>query len=216
MEIIPAIIPKSFEDLREKISSVKGLVPWVQIDITDGVFVPSKSWPFNDVLWESGIRMEVPFCKECNIEFDLMIMNPENSIKEWLDLGAKRIILHAESSDKLERVINDIKDKVSVGLAFNIGTSFDLYENLLDQVDFVQLMGIEKIGFQGEPFSEKVFAKIKELKTRRPDMTITIDGGVNLENATRLKEAGVKRVTSGSVILESDNIKETINKFKNL
>lgn len=216
IDIIPAIIPKSYEDLREKISLVKDFVYSVQVDITDGEFVSSKSWPIVDGLWESGIHLELPFCEEFNIELDLMVKNPENNIQDWLDMKADRIVVHVESTDKIEELVNSLKGKVAVGIAFNIETEITSYSNLLDKVDFVQLMGIEKIGFQGQKFSEKVFDKIKEVREIKNDIIISVDGGVGLENTPRLIEAGVNRLVSGSAIFNSMNIKDTIEKFKNL
>ena len=216
MEIIPAIIPKSYEDLRQKISLVKDFVSSIQVDITDGVFVPSTSWPYLDSVWAEGIFLDMPFCNECNFEFDLMIQNPEKTINDWVQEGAKRIVLHVESSNNLEELVVGLKDKVEVGLAFNINTSFETYVNLFDKINFVQLMGIEKIGYQGQPFSEKIFEKIVDLRKRKPDVIISVDGGVNLENAKRLKDAGVNRVVVGSAIFESGDIKKTIEQFKEI
>ena len=106
MEIIPAIIPQSFEDLKAKLFLFKGLVPAVQIDVTDGIFVPSKSWPFNDDAWSCGVHMEPSFMDEINFEFDLMVSNPEGCLQDLIDIGAKRIIVHVESSKKLEEIIS--------------------------------------------------------------------------------------------------------------
>jgi len=216
MEIIPAIIPESFEDLKAKLFLFKGLVPAVQIDVTDGIFVPSKSWPFNDDAWSCGVHMEPSFMDEINFEFDLMVSNPEGCLQDLIDIGAKRIIVHVESSKKLEEIIESLKNKVEVGIAFNIETPFELYDHLLEKVDFVQLMGIEKIGFQGQEFSKKVIDKIKELKKRKSDIIISVDGGADLKNASALIEAGATRLVSGSAILKSDNIKKTIEQFKEL
>ncbi|MCG2694861.1 hypothetical protein L6261_02135 [Candidatus Parcubacteria bacterium] len=217
MKIIPAIIPKSLEDLREKISLVKDQdISFVQVDITDGIFVPSKSWPFNDSTWNSGIHFEIPFCKEINIELDLMVKTPEEKISDWLDMGVKRIIIHVESTEKFDEIIDKLKGKVEIGIAFNIDTPFEPYINLLEKIDFIQLMGIEKIGFQGELFSEKIFDKIKNLRNTKSDVIISVDGGVNLENAPRLIETGVNRLVVGSAIFESGDIKGTTKQFKKL
>ena len=217
MNISPAIIPKSYEDLRQKISLVKDFSHSVQIDITDGIFVPSTSWPYSDSVWSEGIFLDMPFCNECNFEFDLMIQNPEKTINDWIMEGASRIVIHVESTDNLELLIAELKEKnIGVGLAFNIETPFDLYLPLLDRADFIQLMGIEKIGFQGQTFSEKIFEKIADLRKRKPDVIISVDGGVNLGNAKRLKEAGVSRVVVGSAIFESSDIEEMIESFKRI
>ena len=216
VEIIPAIIPKNYEDLRKKVSLVKDSAYFIQIDITDGEFVPSISWPITDSFWESGIHLELPFCEACDFELDLMVKNPEKNIQDWLDMKAKRIIVHVESTDKIKELLDLLKGKVSIGVAFNIETKIAPYFYLFDKVDFIQLMGIEKIGFQGQEFSEKVFDKIKEVREIDKNITISIDGGVNLGNAQRLIDAGVNRLVSGSAIFEGGDIKGTINEFKKL
>jgi len=201
-EIIPAIIPKNFDDLREKVFLVKDYASLIQVDITDGVFAQSKSWPFF-----GGVKEKL----SGNFEFDLMVKNPEETLSDWIDLGAKRIVVHIESTNRLEEIIRELKGRIEIGVAFNINTPFD---KILEDADFVQLMGIEKIGFQGEKFSEKVFDKIKKLRKFKSDVIISIDGGVNLENAQKLIEAGANRLVVGSAIFESDNVEETINKLK--
>ena len=216
IEIIPAIIPKNFEDLKEKISLVKNKTRFIQIDIMDGVFVPEKSWPFFDPMWNTGIHLEIPFYNECNFEFDLMVAKPEYNIQDFLDIGAKRIIIHAESTNKLQEIINSLKGKAEIGLAFRLDTDIDKYDVFINQVNFVQFMGIEKIGFQGQGFDEKVIDKIINFRAQYKGVIISVDGGVNLENAHKLISAGVNRLVSGSSIFESDNIDRTIEDFKNL
>ena len=217
IEIIPAIIPKDFEDLRKKISLVKGMTRVIQIDVMDGVFVPEKSWPFADPMWSSGVHLELPFCNECDFEFDLMVAKPEYNVQDLLDIGAKRIIIHAGSTNKLGEIINDLKEKkVEIGLAFSLDTDIDDYTEFIGEVGFVQFMGIEKIGFQGQVFSEKVIDKIINFRAKYKDIIVSVDGGVDLENAHKLVSAGANRLVSGSSIFESRNIQETLNKFKKL
>ena len=216
IEIIPAIIPKDFEDLKEKISLVKGLTYFIQIDIMDGIFVPEKSWPFNDPMWSLGVHLEPPFSCDCNFEFDLMVANPEYNIQEFLDIGARRIIVHVGSTNKLEEIFSNLKGKVEIGLAFGINTNIDEYSEFIKEADFVQFMGIEKIGFQGQKFNEEVIDKIIGFRTKYKDVIISVDGGVNLENAHKLISAGANRLVSGSAVFESDNIEDIIERFKDL
>ena len=219
MEIIPAIIPEDLDDLGRKIALVDGLTEVIQIDITDGMFVPSKSWPFNDRLWNDGVRAELPYCDQCEFEFDLMVNNPKELAKEYDKLGAKRVIVHVESFDKkedLDELIDRADCQAEVGLAFNIDTPLDDYLEVIKKVSFVQIMGIKKIGFQGQKFSTESVDKVRELKRKVPGVVVSVDGGVNLENAKLLSEAGVDRLVSGSSIYESGDIEETIKKFQGL
>jgi ribulose-phosphate 3-epimerase len=208
IEIIPAIIPKNFDDLREKVSLVKDYVSLIQIDITDDVFVPSKSWP---LIEEDDFAL--PFVGDVDYEIDLMVSDLSD-IEKWIVEGVKRIIFHIEATDNPKEIISKLKGKVEIGIAFNINTDISKYESVLNEVDFIQFMGIEKIGFQGVEFSEKVIQKIKDFRGQNNDIIISVDGGVNLENVNLLKEVGANRLISGSTIFESDNIEETINKLK--
>lgn len=230
VEIIPAIIPKSFADLKEKMSLVSELVPIAQIDVMDGIFVTSKSWPhmrnpdpdFTAILKEEN---GFPFWETIDFEVDLMVSNPEQVWQNWLLAGAKRIIIHAESSKNLRGLFDVIKKKLpsedsllytEVGVALNIDTPNEQIYPLLSSVDFVQFMGIAKIGFQGEPFDERVIAKIADLRGKYPNATISIDGGVNKENAVKLVKAGVNRLVVGSALFGSENISEELMNFQSL
>ncbi len=231
IEIIPAILPKSFADLEQKMSLVAGLVPMVQIDITDGHFVPSKTWPhtsgavggngqyadrdFAAILSERG---DFPFVEELDFEVDLMVANPENVWRDWIHAGAKRIIIHAESVkgfgsaehavnilELLRAIQKEIPSRASllhveIGVAINPDTPNEILASLMDEIDFVQFMGIERIGFQGEKFDERVLSKISDLRTQFPNVTISVDGGVTSETAPKLVAAGANRLAVGSAI----------------
>ncbi len=215
MEIIPAIIPQSFEDLNKKVFLVQDKVSSVQIDVVDGVFVPSKSWPFiNCEMWDSGIYLKMPECDICTFEFDLMVDKPEEKIQQFIDAGAHRIVIHVESTNKLKKIVEDYGNKVEIGLAFNFHTNPNDYKHLFDKISFVQFMGIERIGYQGEVFTDLVLPKIAEFRKDYPDIMISVDGGVNLDNAKLLKDAGANRLVSGSTIFESNDIDATIEAFE--
>lgn len=236
IEVIPAIIPESSEDLKDKMSLVVGLTHMVQIDVCDGKFVPSKSWPY--VGDREGIFRKIvdesegfPFWQSLDFEIDLMVKNPEDVFEDWVRAGAKRIVLHVESSERLLDFVREIRNKygyygdsiigIEVGIALNIKTPnediykfFELNDAGRSLVDFVQFMGIRDIGYQGQYFDERVLGKIRELRQSHPDTIITVDGGVNFENAHEIVEAGVNRLISGSAIYESENIKEAIEEMK--
>jgi len=232
VEIIPAIMPVSFNDLKEKLGAVSGLVSTVQIDVMDGVFVPPKSWPYTkggpqEFAQVASEKESLPYWKTLNFEADLMVGAPESAVFDWIHAGAKRIIVHIESTDDFGGIIELLKKKfksgeeldVSVaelGIALNTTTPNERIHQFIDSVDFVQCMGIARIGYQGEPFDRRVLPKISALRGMRPEIIISVDGGVDLETAPKLIEVGVNRLAVGSAIFESENIKETIQKFKGL
>lgn len=232
VEIVPAIMPRSFMELREYVEQAKGLVRMLQIDVMDGVFVPEKSWPYTDGDYEGFLRLaegdeSLDAWAEMDFEADLMVKNPETEIKKWFDAGARRVIVHVESTDALPRILSMMKDNAharheedsffaprEIGIAIDIETPSELLDPWTRDIHFVQFMGIAKIGYQGELFDERVIQKIKEFREKYPDVTISVDGGVSLETAPRLIKAGANRLVAGSAIWKSDDIEETIEKFK--
>ncbi len=160
-------------------------------------------------------------------ELDLMIDTPEKGIKSWTQTGASRLIFHIESvkdKDWFWKNLAHIKSPaplfgvfgIEIGLAINITTSNEEIYPHIEKLDFVQFMGIEKIGFQGQPFDERVLPKIEDLRERFPELIISVDGGVSLETAPLLIKAGASRLVAGSAILESDDLKKTIKEFQSL
>ena len=234
IEIIPAIIPKNFKDLERNLEAVAGLVPLAQIDIMDGKFTPEASWPYQNSQEDPDFvsikieEREFPALEEIDFEVDLMVSDPEAVLQQWISAGAKRIIPHYESF-KDESVVLEFTQEfqnqyggdgsftaLELGIALNIETPSDVLEAIIENIDFVQCMGIARIGYQGEPFDERVLDKIREIHDRYPDLPISVDGGVNLSTASALVEAGATRLVAGSAIFGSDDIPATIEEFQNL
>ena len=217
-EIIPAILPRDFSELEDKTSLILGAVKTVQIDVCDGQFVPNASWPYRkhdnnfDLLLSEDIGL--PSWEEVNYEFDLMVNNPEEVVSDWLRVGASRIIIHLESKGDISKAIDLVAGEVEIGLAINIETDIDKLEEYKDKIQFVQCMGIDRIGFQGQTFDDKVIQKIKSIHAKYPDLVISIDGGVSLDNAKDLIMAGATRLVVGSAIFDSDNVFDAVEKFK--
>jgi len=220
IEIIPAILPKDFSELEEKTSLLQGLVKTVQIDVCDGQFVPNATWPYrkHDDSFDRILKEEegMPGWERLNFEFDLMINRPEEVVEDWIQAGASRIIIHAESKGDVEGAIKKVAEIVDVGIALNMETPLDEVRKYLGDIRFVQLMGIDNIGFQGQEFDDKVLERVKELKANDSNLPISVDGGVSLENAPKLIEAGASRLVVGSAIFHSENVFETIQRFKGL
>ena len=230
-EIIPAIIPKSLEEIKEKVSLIKGHISSVQIDICDGVFVKSKSWPFIDVNDEEWVKIKnqqngLPFWEDIEYEMDLMVKDPNYFIDDCISAGAHRIVLHLEALSDPEHIIEYFRNRFSkeekylsdpeIGIAIGNETSIFEIEKYINKVDFIQLMGIREIGAQGQPFNDGVLDRVSELREKYPDLLISVDGGVNIETAERILASGANRLVVGSAIWNSENILETIDIFKKL
>jgi ribulose-phosphate 3-epimerase len=243
MEIIPAIIPKNKQDFLDHVEKVHHFTQTVQIDVCDGKFVPSVSWPYTSMVGAGNhtpahtrseksmdddasdlIESGMPYWDTLDYEAHLMVENPAQEIERWILLGAKRIIVHAETIGDMEEFFETITkehgytspeyfDFFELGIAFNIDTPIVIPE---DRFHFVQLMGVDHIGVQGQPFDEKVLEKIRDVRTRFPNMPISVDGGVTLENAKELVDAGADRLVIGSAIFKSAHPGEAIDSFKHI
>ena len=219
IEIIPAIMPRDYNDLSGTMGLFVGVVPMVQLDIMDGKFVPSRTWPYpHDSFFDAIVKEEqgMPHWEDLDFEVDLMIENPEAWTTKWVSAGARRIIVHVESMQEFEIIRSAVPSLVELGLAINTTTPISAIEPYLDRVEFIQCMGIARIGFQGEAFDERVLEHIRAIRALRPEMPISVDGAVNFETAKRLVEAGATRLVSGSAILASGDIEGAIDTLKDL
>lgn len=237
-EIIPAVLPKHYEDLKNKIALVRGVVPVVQIDICDGIFVPNITWPFMakaesndeefldndfDVHFRRILNEAegLPFWEDIDFELDLMVAGAVENFDIYTKLGARRIVFHLEAVGDLEEfknflegIDNYVRDVVEIGVAINTTTEIEKIFPLVSSLDFVQVMGIEQIGFQGQDFDEKCLAHIKTLHEQYPDLVISVDGAVDLETASALVGAGASRLVSGSAIFNTDDIIGVVDEFR--
>ncbi|TRZ53603.1 hypothetical protein D4R99_00555 [bacterium] len=210
VEIIPAIMPQSFKEMEEKVGAVHRRVKTVHLDVMDGTITPSINWPFS----KGGLKeMEkitsgevgLPFWREINYEVDVMMQNPEESFAEWVNAGFHRIIVHAETTQKLLSLIKEWKGIIEIGVAVGIETeNEELYKYIDAGADFVQFMGIFQIGFQGSPFDSRVLEKISKMREVYPNLPISVDGGVNMDTVPNLLTAGVNRLVIGSAIFKKD------------
>jgi len=224
LEVVPAILPKNFRELEEKPEFLKGVAPVVQIDITDGKFAGIASWPLakHDENFEAIVREErgMPFWEDFEFEFDLMIEDPFSFVPDLIKAGATRIVLHAESInlDNDQLLLDQLRTDglVSVGIAFQNDAEESLIREFLPFADFVQFMGISKIGFQGQAFDSRVVDRIKFIHEELPHMPVAVDGGMNLDTASLVIDAGATKIVVGSFLLNSQNPIETVRELKNL
>ena len=209
--IMPAIMPESYDDIREKARLVMNAVDTVQLDLMDGEYVPPRTYPFRpggkfspraiQYLEENGL----PFWQELNYELDLMVARPERFLESFLTFSPSRIIVHFASVHNWEKVISfseELSSLIEFGLAVTVFDSLEKVEKILDRgsFSFVQCMGIEKIGYMGQEFTEEVFPLIEWVRKHYPELAISVDGGVSEHTIEALAEAGVNRFVSGSAV----------------
>jgi len=212
--IAPSILSADFLNLAEQIDLIeKGGCDIIHCDIMDGKFVPN-------ITFGPMIVKAIRSITNLPIDVHLMINNPEHFIDEFITAGANYVSVHYEGNNHCDRLINHIKNKgAKAGIVINPATSVILIKDLLNIVDFVLVMSVNP-GFGGQSFISYTKNKIAELVKIRDTISnkfkIEIDGGVNLENVSELSNLGVDIFVAGSAIFNSDNIKDTIKKFRNL
>ena len=186
---------------------------WLHIDVMDGVFVPNISFGF-------------PVLKSVNTHTDklldvhLMIVNPDNYIKEFVDSGADIITVHYEACQHLHRSIQLIKSfGVKAGVALNPHTPVSVLEEVIQELDLVLIMSVNP-GFGGQKFIPSSVSKVKKLKTlieqKNASVIIEVDGGVNLETGAQLCQAGADAIVAGSYVFKSEDPSKTISNLKKL
>lgn len=219
----------SYEDLTFKVEAVKGLAKFIQIDAMDGKFVDSKSWPYiksEDRDFIKIIKQEegLPEWQDFDFEIDLMIRDVENEASKWIAAGATRLVIHykSEPEEIIKRTLKDCKEKgVEIVLDFELDMSIEeivkiLYNLKKEEIelDGVQVMGIDKIGHQGEKFDHKVLSYVREIHKEFPDLIISVDGGVKPEYAKPLSDAGVLRLVVGSAIYGEESPRDAYEHFR--
>ncbi len=212
--IIPAIIPQSLEHIKDSIFSLEGVAKEFQIDIVDGSFVPFTSWPYRG---SGSVMLLRDFAQHNILEVDLMIESPERALPLYVDAGVKKVVIHLESVTDLPSIYAHRNEKrYELGLSIRNDTNLEVLEAELEHADYVQLMGIRKIGSQGQPFDEEVLRRIERLRGLHPNIIISIDGSVNEETLPRLRNAGANRFVSGSAIYSSADTKRAFEALSNL
>lgn len=228
--ITPAILEKKLSEIKNKLAFLRGRAKCVHLDIGDGIFEPNQTWPFSSGGFEDVDFVKImneeeglPYWTDFDFELDLMVVDAAKNFDIYMKLGAKRIIFHLgaqknieEFQQFLEGLDMYIRDNVEIGLAFKPHDDLSIVFQLSTKVDFLHCMGSDKIGYQGEPFTNKALENLKTLKKNLPGVVISVDIGVNLEDAKVILDAGADRLTVGSAIWKSADPIGALENFQSL
>ena len=186
---------------------------WLHIDVMDGVFVPNISFGF-------PVLKNVDQHTDKILDVHLMIVNPDNYIKEFVNSGADIITVHYEACSHLHRTIQLIKSLgAKAGVALNPHTPVSALEEVIQDIDLVLIMSVNP-GFGGQKFIPATVSKVKRvkdlIKQKNASTIIEVDGGVNLETGAQVSQAGADAVVAGSYVFKSEDPSATISNLKKL
>lgn len=212
--VAPSLLAADFTRLGEEIKMVnESSADWLHLDIMDGRFVPNISF---------GMFIISAVKKIINKPLDvhLMIVEPEKYISQFRDAGADLISVHYEACPHLHRTIYQIKETgAKAGVALNPHTPVHVVEDIIEDVDMFVLMSVNP-GFGGQKFIYQTLPKIKKLKemliVKNSNALIEIDGGVGLQNAEKILQAGADVLVAGSSVFKMENPKGEISKLKDI
>ena len=168
-----------------------------QVDVMDGSFVPN-------ITFGPGVVRAIRPLVDVALEIDLMIVNPERHLAEFVDAGADRLIVHREACTHMYRVLKSIRDLgVEAGIAVSPGTPVSALEEVLDLVDLIQVMTVSP-GFGGQAFLHSQLDKIRRLQSMLDSCNLSVpigvDGGINPNTAPLVVDAGATAIVAGSSI----------------
>ena len=212
--IAPSMLACDFGNLLSEIEMVNNSeANWFHIDVMDGVFVPNISFgtPIMKVLKENAKK---------TLDVHLMIVNPDNYLENFAELGADILTVHYEACTHLHRTIQRIKDlKMKAGVAINPHTPIASLKYIIKDLDLVCVMSVNP-GFGGQSFIEETYEKVIELssliKKHNSKAIIEIDGGVNSLNAKKLIDCGANALVAGSFVFKSENPTQTISELSSI
>ncbi|MBD8489234.1 ribulose-phosphate 3-epimerase [Echinicola sp. CAU 1574] len=212
--VAPSVLASDFANLQSEIEMLnESSADYIHIDIMDGVFVPNISFGL-PVVEAINVHAKKP------LDVHLMIVNPDQYLKSFSDAGASVISVHLEACPHLHRTIQAIKELgCKAGVAINPHSSVELLRDIIRDIDQVIVMSVNP-GFGGQKFIEHTYAKVRALKAiitaSGAETKIEIDGGVNLENAPKLIDAGADILVAGSFVFKSSDPSKTIAELKEL
>lgn len=214
MNIKPAVLPHSFEEVAEKLSRIEGIAHMVQIDLCDGVFGREKTWLPNGTETLPG---------GFSYEFDIMLHDWKLYTMHAITIGATSIVAHVDmfTDEDMEALISIVAPRdVTLGIAVSNDKTLDFHAEMIRKAHtaypkvFIQVMGIDNIGEQGQLFDTETMARIIALKQQFGDVVIQVDGGMTAETVPLVVNAGAETVVVGSYIFGSEDAGGAIERLE--
>jgi ribulose-phosphate 3-epimerase len=209
VKIEPSILSADFSKLGTEIKEAEEAgADIIHIDVMDGSFVPNLTV---GPLVVEAVRPHT----QLPLDVHLMIEEPDRYIEAFVKAGANIITIHVEASRHLHRSLNWIRESgVKAGVSVNPATHLYNLDFVLSEVDIVLIMSVNP-GFGGQSFIPSTIKKIRQMREllneEYSQTEIEVDGGVKVDNARQIVEAGADILVMGSAFFNSSNYRETIS-----
>ena len=210
----PSLLSADFTNLEKEFKIMnEEKVDFIHLDIMDGNYVPNISYG-------PGVIKKLRPLTDILFDTHLMIERPENFIEDFVKAGSDIITIHPSTTKHLDRTLSLIKSYgKKAGLALNPGDSLDILDYNIENIDLVLIMSVNP-GFGGQKFIPSALRKISEVKKliekRNLKTLIEVDGGIKLDNAKDVLDAGADILVSGSGIFDKGRTRENIKAFKEI
>ena len=193
--ICPTVTARTVEEYREQMERLAPFAERIHIDVADGVFTPVKLAPLKQVWWPHGVHADL----------HVMFQKPFEHIKEYLRLGPKLVVVHAEAEGQFLPFAEQLRaHHIKVGVALKPHTSVDTIKNALQWIDHV-LVFSGNLGHFGGQANTHLLTKVLHLRQLKPNLEIGWDGGINNQNAHVLAAGGVNVLNVGGYIHHAGN-----------
>lgn len=210
IEIVPAILRKTYEGLEEDWNTIKEIPYHIQIDITDGVFAGDGT--FRDI---PRLR-QLP--KSEKIELHMMVHTPSHFVDDIIELNPARCVFHLESfegTNDMRFVYEKLRDATTaeLALALNPESPLERLDDHLELVHYVMFMGYNP-GWANQPINTNVYRRIGQFKDQHPNITIAVDGSVNKDTIEKYVQAGATILCANTSIFKEGDPIENYKQLK--